>query len=94
MAVVVAHEAAHQWFGDVVTMAWWDALFLNEGFATLVEYIGTDHAAPQFEYGRQFYSSDVTPAMKAVQWAHARALVSTVDSSGEIGACTSLFHRL
>ncbi|MGW4944550.1 aminopeptidase N [Actinoplanes sp. NPDC004185] len=37
-AMVIAHEMAHQWFGDLVTMAWWDDLWLNESFA---EYLGT-----------------------------------------------------
>uniref|UniRef100_A0A7I4YY21 Aminopeptidase n=1 Tax=Haemonchus contortus TaxID=6289 RepID=A0A7I4YY21_HAECO len=42
VALVVAHELAHQWFGNLVTLKWWDDLWLNEGFARRVEYIGTD----------------------------------------------------
>ncbi len=46
---VIAHETAHQWFGDLVTMAWWDNLWLNEGFASWMGTKCTAHFNPQWE---------------------------------------------
>jgi aminopeptidase N len=47
IAEIVSHELAHQWFGDLVTMEWWSDLWLNEGFASYVAYIGQDHVDPE-----------------------------------------------
>jgi aminopeptidase N len=64
VAVVIAHELAHQWFGNIVTMKWWDDLWLNEGFAAFVEHIGTNHMFPEWHMWRQFLVDTQAPAME------------------------------
>ena len=49
--MVVAHEMAHQWFGDLVTMAWWDNLWLNEGFARWMQTYSADDLHPEWKTG-------------------------------------------
>ncbi|XXG42913.1 hypothetical protein AAC387_Pa01g3067 [Persea americana] len=54
VAIVVAHELAHQWFGNLVTMEWWTHLWLNEGFATWVSYLAVDSLFPEWKIWTQF----------------------------------------
>ena len=63
VAIVVAHELAHQWFGNLVTMQWWTHLWLNEGFASWISYLAVDHLFPEWEIWQQFVFTDTAPAM-------------------------------
>ncbi|CDK25436.1 unnamed protein product [Kuraishia capsulata CBS 1993] len=64
VAYIVAHELAHQWFGNLVTMDWWDELWLNEGFATYVGYLAVDHIYPDFEIFTDFVSEALEAALE------------------------------
>jgi puromycin-sensitive aminopeptidase len=64
VAMVVAHELAHQWFGNLVTMRWWTDLWLNEGFASWVEYLAIDHIYPQWQMWTQFIVDEQQQALK------------------------------
>ncbi|CAL5872260.1 uncharacterized protein PFLUO_LOCUS6521 [Penicillium psychrofluorescens] len=62
IAYVVAHELAHQWFGNLVTMDWWNELWLNEGFATWVGWLAVDHFYPEWNVWSQFVAEGVQQA--------------------------------
>ncbi|HET9060252.1 MAG TPA: M1 family metallopeptidase [Acidimicrobiales bacterium] len=54
VAQVVGHETAHMWFGDLVTMKWWEGIWLNEAFATFMELLATDHFRPDWKVWASF----------------------------------------
>lgn len=72
VALVVGHELAHQWFGNLVTMEWWTHLWLNEGFASWIEYLCVDNCFPDYDIWTQFTTQDYTRALvsDALQSSH------------------------
>lgn len=64
IATVIAHELSHQWFGNLVTMEWWNDLWLNESFASLVEYVAVDKLEPSWKVWLDFASSESIAALR------------------------------
>ena len=64
IATVVAHELSHQWFGNLVTMKWWNNLWLNESFATLMEYIAVDALHPEWNIWMDFSTTESIMALR------------------------------
>ncbi|WP_373822853.1 M1 family metallopeptidase, partial [Streptococcus ferus] len=64
VALVVAHELAHQWFGNLVTMKWWDDLWLNESFANMMEYVAVNAVEPSWKIFEDFQTTGVPAALK------------------------------
>ena len=64
IATVISHELSHQWFGNLVTMQWWNDLWLNESFANMMEYVAIDALHPEWRMWEEFATSEVTAALQ------------------------------
>ena len=84
VAMVVAHELAHQWFGNLVTMRWWTDLWLNEGFASWIEYLAVDHLFPEWQMWTQFAVDEQHRALKLDALEHTHPVEVEVRHPDEI----------
>lgn len=84
VAMVVAHELAHQWFGNLVTMRWWTDLWLNEGFASWIEYLAVDHLFPEWDMWTQFAVDEQQQALKLDALEHTHPVEVPVNHPDEI----------
>ncbi len=83
VAVVVAHETAHQWFGDMVTMQWWDNLWLNEGFATWMETKSVAEWKPEWNFP-QDDAQDLDQTLNLDSQKTTRTIRATANTPDEI----------
>lgn len=79
----IAHEMAHQWFGDLVTMNWWDDLWLNEGFASWMAAKATDHLHPDWKPWLSQLTDGTASAMSLDSRAGTHPVVQTVNTIDE-----------
>jgi puromycin-sensitive aminopeptidase len=85
VAIVVAHELAHQWFGNLVTMSWWTDLWLNEGFASYMEYVCVDALFPDWNIWQQFVADDLGSALALDALKNTHAVEVEVHHPDDIG---------
>lgn len=85
VALVIAHELAHQWFGNLVTMEWWTHLWLNEGFASYIEYLAVDKLFPKWDIWTQFSVNDLGIALRLDALRHTHPIEIPVHHPDEIG---------
>jgi tricorn protease interacting factor F2/3 len=84
VAEVIAHEISHQWFGDLVTMKWWDDLWLNESFATFMAYKATDSMFPQWVVWQDFVHGETAGALGRDSLVNTHPIEVKVNSPSEI----------
>jgi puromycin-sensitive aminopeptidase len=84
VAIVVAHETAHQWFGNLVTMEWWTHLWLNEGFASFMENLCTNELYPDFKVFDTFVPMTLIRALELDSLASSHPIEVPVGHPSEV----------
>lgn len=85
-SIVVGHELSHQWFGNLVTMKWWDDLWLNESFASLMEYIAVEALHPQWKIWEDYTASDAVMASNRDVYSDVQPVRIDVNDPAEISS--------
>lgn len=86
IATVIAHELSHQWFGDLVTMKWWDDLWLNESFADVMEYVAVNALFPDWQIWNDFVAAEGLSAIRRDSTAGVQSVKTAVNHPDEISA--------
>ena len=84
ITLVISHELSHQWFGNLVTMKWWDDLWLNESFASIMENIAPDHLHPDWHQWEDFATSRVLSASQRDIYKDVQSVSMEVSHPDEI----------
>ena len=84
IATVIAHELSHQWFGNLVTMQWWNDLWLNESFANMMEYVAIDALQSDWHMWEDFATNEVTAALRRDSLDGVQSVQADVNHPDEI----------
>ncbi len=84
IAEIIAHETAHMWFGDLVTMEWWDDLWLNESFASWIGNKAVDSLYPEWNMWTQFLFQDTNSGMELDALRNSHPIEANVKDPAEI----------
>ncbi|XP_054892863.1 aminopeptidase Ey-like [Poeciliopsis prolifica] len=94
VAIVISHELAHMWFGNLVTMRWWNDLWLNEGFATYVSYLGADYAEPNWNMKDLIVLNEIVGVMSVDASAYSHPLSSKEEEILRPDQINALFDSI
>uniref|UniRef100_A0AAQ4QWD8 Aminopeptidase n=1 Tax=Gasterosteus aculeatus aculeatus TaxID=481459 RepID=A0AAQ4QWD8_GASAC len=94
ITAIIAHELAHMWFGNLVTLRWWNDLWLNEGFASYVEYLGAHEAEPDWNLKDLIVLSEVHRVFAVDALASSHPLSSREEDIQKPAQISELFDAI